>query len=61
MPESEAQRRATAKWRKANTKQVVTVFYPSDMELYEYLCKQQSKQGFIKDLIRADMEKNERR
>lgn len=57
MPVSDAQKRATSKWRKENTKQVLTVFYPSDMDVYEHLQKQSNKQGYIKDLIRADMEK----
>lgn len=57
MPESAAQRRATLKYRKEKMKQVVVAFYPNDMELFEFLDTKPNKAGYIKDLIRKDMEK----
>ena len=51
-----AQARANSRYRSKNCKQVTVQFYPSDMELYEHVCKQGSKAGYIKRLIREDME-----
>lgn len=56
MPLTDAQRRATMKYRKANMKQVVVAFYPNDKELYEYLDTKDNKSAYIRDLIRKDME-----
>ncbi len=56
MSETEAQRRANLKYRKENVKQVVVAFYPGDADLYGWLCEQPTKAGYIKDLIRKDME-----
>lgn len=55
MAVSDAQRRANAKYRREKTKQVVTTFYPADGDIYDYLCKQPNKSGYIKQLIRRDM------
>lgn len=57
MAESEAQRRATLKYRREKTKQLAMRFYPDDMELWEHLEKQPSKAAYVKRLIREDMEK----
>lgn len=54
---SEAQKRALDKY-KANVKRITIDFPPTDAELWEYIQKQPKKQTYIKDLIRADMEKN---
>ena len=53
---SEAQKKALDKY-KANVKRLTIDFPPSDYELWEHLSKQAKKQTYIKDLIRADMEK----
>ena len=53
---SEAQKKALEKY-KAKVKRLTVDFPPSDMELYEHIQKQPNKQGYIKDLIRKDMEK----
>lgn len=57
MSVSEAQKRATAKYRKENVKQVVTRFYPGDEELYAYVKSKEGMGEYIKSLIRADMER----
>ena len=56
MPVSEAQKRANEKYRKANVKQAVVRFYPTEAELYEWLQAQDNKSGYIKELIRRDMQ-----
>ena len=53
---SEAQRRANLKY-KEKSKRVYLDFYPPEIELYEHIQKQPKKATYIKDLIRADMEK----
>lgn len=53
---SEAQKKALEKY-KAKVKRFTVDFPPSDAELWAQLNKQPNKQGYIKDLIRADMEK----
>ena len=53
---SEAQNKALKKYR-ANVKRFTVDFPPVDVELWEHLQKQPNKQGYIKALIRADMEK----
>ena len=53
---TEAQKKALDKY-KANVKRFTVDFPPTDAELYEHLSKQPNKQGYIKSLIRADMER----
>lgn len=53
---SEAQKKALEKY-KANVKRFTVDFPPSEADLWEHLNSQQKKQTYIKDLIRADMEK----
>lgn len=57
MAVSDAQKRAIAKYRKENVKQVITRFYPGDDELYAYIKSKESMSEYIKALIRADMER----
>lgn len=57
MAESEAQRRATLKYRKEHTKQLAMRFYPAEMDMWEHIEKQGSKAAYIKRLIREDMDK----
>ena len=54
---SEAQKKALTKY-KANVKRLTIDFPKSDAELWEHIQNQPKKQTYIKDLIRADMEKN---
>lgn len=53
---SEAQKKALAKY-KAGVKRFTVDFPQSDAELWDHIQKQPNKQGYIKALIRADMEK----
>ena len=53
---SPAQKKALGKY-KAKVKRFTVDFPPSDLELWEQLNKQPNKQGYIKALIRADMER----
>lgn len=53
---SEAQKKALEKY-KAKVKRFTVDFPPSDADLWEQLNSQPNKQGYIKELIRADMEK----
>lgn len=54
---SEAQKKALEKY-KTNVKRLTIDFPPTDAELWEHIQKQSKKQTYIKDLIRADLEKN---
>lgn len=56
MATSEAQKRASAKYNKANIKQRVVNFSPHELDLLEHLDAQPNKSGYIKQLIKADME-----
>lgn len=58
MPLSDARKRANAKYAKANVKQVGIKFYPAETDLYEWTKAQENVRGYIKALIRADMEKS---
>lgn len=58
MTASEAQKRASAKYAKANVKQIGIKFYPAETDLYEWTKSQENVQGYVKALIRADMEKS---
>lgn len=53
---SEAQKRASAKYDKQNMVQRVVRFSLRELELLEHLDAQPNKAGYIKALIRADME-----
>ena len=56
MPATEAQRRANLKYLREKVKSVNVRFYPDDRELWDFLGEQPNKQGYIRGLIRADME-----
>lgn len=58
MSVSDAQKRAVAKYQKEKTNLFQIRFYPADSDIYEHLCEQPNKAGYIKQLIRADMERN---
>lgn len=53
---SEAQKRAVKEYRK-KTKKLQLEFSPTETDLWEHVQQQPNKQGYIKDLIRKDMEK----
>lgn len=55
MAQTEAQKRAKAKYARDKVKKMLLEFYPSDAELYEKVQSQENKQGYIKDLIRKDL------
>ena len=56
MATSEAQKRASAKYDKENMTQRVVRFSPREQDLLAQLDAQPNKAGYIKKLIRADME-----
>lgn len=56
---TDAQKRAKAKYQ-AKVKRFTVDFYPSEADLIAQIEKQPNKQGYIKSLIRADIEKEER-
>lgn len=53
---NDARKRATERYQKEKVKQQAVKFYPADMDLWEHLQKQPNKMGYVKALIRADME-----
>ena len=53
---TKAQNKATAKYRKRNVKEVKVRFFPAEANLWEHLEAQENKAGYIKGLIRKDME-----
>ena len=54
---SDAQKRANDKYRKEKMKQLVVRFSPNEMDLYEFLKSQDNIAGYIKRLVREDMER----
>ena len=58
MTTSAAQKRASAKYDKANMVQKVIRFSPHERDLLAHLEKQPNMSGYIKSLIRADMEQD---
>lgn len=56
MPQSDAQRRAKAKYQKEKVRQVVVRFYPADQKILDYLEQQGNMGGYIKELIRRDID-----
>ena len=59
MPYTEAQKRATAKYIKQNVKRREVAFFPSEKDILDWLDSQPNKAGYIKRLIREDMERNQ--
>lgn len=57
MAKSKAELRAINKWRKKNIKTFL-LNKTSDKDVIEQLEKQPSKNGYIKELIRNDIDKN---
>ena len=53
MATSEAQKRASAKYRKNNVKAIMFNLYPSDKDLLEFLESKKNRSSYIKELIRT--------
>lgn len=53
---TEAQKKAKKKYR-AKGKRMTIDFYPTETDMIAHIEKQPQKQTYIKNLIRADMEK----
>ena len=53
---TDAQKRASAKYRREKVRQVGISFYPAEADLYEWVKAQPNMSGYIKGLIRDDME-----
>ena len=53
---TEAQRKAVKKY-KEKVKRITVDFSPAELELWNHIQQQDKKQTYIKNLIRADMEK----
>lgn len=60
MAQTDAQKRATAKYRKDKMKSVTVAFSPNERDLLAHLDSQSNKAGYIKALIRADMERQQK-
>ena len=54
---TDAQRRAQEAYRKRSVKQVAVRFYPAESDIWEWLSGKENKAGYIKELVRADMER----
>ena len=55
---TEAQRKAVQKY-KQKVKRITIDFSPAEADMWEHIQQQEKKQTYIKNLIRADMEKGE--
>ena len=56
MAVSDAQKRASTKYDKEKMKRTAVVFSPNELDLYEYLSTKDSMSGYIKELIKRDMD-----
>ena len=54
-----ATKKAVAKYQKEKTRQIGIRFFPADMELFDFIKSHDNVNGYIKDLVRADMEKHQ--
>ena len=52
---TDAQKRAKAKYSREKVTKITIEFYPSDADLLQKVQEQESKQGYIKELIRKDI------
>ena len=53
---TDAKKRAKAKYN-AKRQRLYLDFYPTETELWEHINKQDNKQGYVKELVRRDMNK----
>ena len=58
MSYTDAQREANERYRKANVTQKTIRFYPTEADILEWANAQTNFAGYVKGLIRADMEAN---
>ena len=54
---TEKQREAVRRYQK-KTKAIMIRFFPSDMDLHDWIRKHENMSGYIKDLVRKDMEES---
>lgn len=54
---SEARKRANSKYDKEKRKQILIAIYPPDYDLIDYVKSKGNVSGFVKQLIRAEMER----
>ena len=57
MAQSEAKKASTQKYKTDKCKTLTIRFYPTDMELLDYVKSKENTAKFIKDCIREDMER----
>ena len=57
-PKTSASQLKAVKKYKEKVKRITIDFYPSDEALWNHIQNQPKKQTYIKDLIRADMERS---
>lgn len=53
---SDAQRRASEKYKREKTHSFSMRFFPADADVWAHLCKQPRKAEYVKALIRRDMD-----
>lgn len=55
MKETEAQRRAALKYRKAHTKMLSITLYPGDQDIIDWIAGIDGKAAYLRKLIRDDI------
>ena len=55
---TEAQKRAQAKYLREKVTSLRIDIYPKEKDIADYLATMPNKQGYVKELIRADMGKH---
>ncbi len=53
---TDAQKRADRRYKRDKTRQICLRFYPADRDVWSFLSAQDNRQGYIKGLIRREME-----
>ena len=56
---TDAQKRANRKYQKEKMKQLVIRFSPNEMDLHDHIKAQPNIAGYIKRLVREDMERQD--
>ena len=59
MPRTDAQKRADNKYKKSNSIVKTIRFYKRDKDMLDYVTSKGSFSGYVKHLIREDMEKSD--
>lgn len=57
--QTEAQKRANARYAKRNISQKLLKFYPKDRDLFDWVSVQPKQNAYVLGLIRADMERRQ--